>query len=149
VLSFSSLKNISPDLFARYNHLKVLKLWDCTYFVANHIMQAIFEHLVCLEELVCEGATKITSIGFLGRNQVSNCRITRLTNLRRADFADKLRLNCFMLATITNHTLQHLDISKCAQITTDGVRMLRSKLPSLEVLNLKNNPQIDYDNVLN
>jgi hypothetical protein len=71
----------------------VLKLWDCPYFVANHIMQAIFEHLVCLEALVCDGATKVTSIGFLGRSQVSNCRITRLTNL------------CFMLATITNHTL--------------------------------------------
>jgi hypothetical protein len=152
-LSLHALAKISPDMFFIYmykaNNIKVLKLFACYNFVTNTTLQTIFENLVWLEELVLEGATRVTNIGFLGRSPVANFRITRLTNLRRANFSGMLRLNSMMLSTVTNHTLQYLNISKCPQITTDGVKMLLRRLPSLELLNLKNNPQIDYVKVLN
>jgi hypothetical protein len=140
------LENISSELFvrciAKFNRLKVLKLMDCSRFVTNDILQTIFQHLVHLEELECENATKVGNIGFLGRSKESNFRITRLTNLRRVNFSGMSRLNFCMLKTITNQTLQHLDISCCRNVTTEGVKMLLHQLPSLELLNLNGNPQV-------
>jgi hypothetical protein len=63
VLCLHSLAIISPDMFFnymfKYNNIKVLRLIDCSNFVTNGIMQAIFEYLVCSEELVCEGTSSI------------------------------------------------------------------------------------------
>jgi Leucine Rich repeats (2 copies) len=97
---------------------------------------------VQLEELECEDATKVSNIGFLGRTKQSSFQITRLNNLRRVNFTGMARLNDRMLRTITNQTLQHLDISCCRSITSEGVKALLHQLPSLEVLNLNGNPQI-------
>jgi Leucine Rich repeat len=85
-----------------------------------------------LEKLVCEGATQVTSIEFLGRGTEQHHQINQLTNLRCTNFSSML-----MLQTTTNHTLRYLNISNCPKITAEGVKNLLHQLPSLEVLNVE------------
>jgi Leucine Rich repeat len=141
--AFNGITNIDfKNWIITFKNLKVLKLQECYDFVNNNTMQSIFEHLVNLEEFECVCATKVSNIGFLGRGKQSNFQITRLYNLRRACFWGTELMNDIMLETITNHTLQYLDLSCCPNITTEGVKALLQQLPSLEVLKLQFNEQI-------
>jgi hypothetical protein len=62
-LGLHRLENITSDMFERmilkFSDLKVLKMMECSKFVTNDVMQKVFEHLVHLEELEVEDATRV------------------------------------------------------------------------------------------
>ncbi|XP_055591236.1 uncharacterized protein LOC129743276 [Uranotaenia lowii] len=139
---------------ANFSNLTVLNIGGSSSCISNWSAQYIFFHLTSLVEVNFERSTKLTDAGFTGidlpQKTLSIWDIEETFSIERLKKLRLLRLSgCYKITDFTLRyalrfkELKELGLSRCHQISKQGIEKLVTSCPALETLDLSECPNIN------
>nr|XP_029731259.1 uncharacterized protein LOC109418895 isoform X3 [Aedes albopictus] len=139
---------------ASFANLKILNMGGSISSMTDIALQHIFYNLIHLEQLNLERSTKLTDAGFTGIDLPQKTfaiwdieetfSIDRLKKLRVLKVSGCYKLTDFSLRYAFRFMeLKELNLSRCHQLSKQGIEKLVTNCPALEYLDLSECPNIN------